>query len=117
MEVFKPANLKSKAYRSAIVQKGGIEIGRYIYGMQSERIANSRGTFTKRAIPLSGGCIKGTQKATKPIAIVAGETNLAKGVKRRAEELTKRTTHTSKNKTVAHRPHKKIKHTKKWRGL
>ena len=96
MEIFKPEELKSKAYRSAIVQKDGIEIDRYIYEMRSEGIANSHGSFMKRAISLSGAGIKGP---TKPIA---------KGVKRRAE-LTKRTTHTPKNK--------KIKRAKKWQGL
>ena len=96
MDVFKPVNLKSKAYRTAIGQKGDIGIDRYIYGMQSEGIANLHGSFMKQAIPLSGTGIKGP---TKPIA---------KGVKRRAE-LSKHTTNTPKNK--------KIKRAKKWQGL
>ena len=118
MEVFKPSNLKSKAYRGAIVQKGGvIGMDRYIYGMQSEGLANLHGAFTKRAIPLSGTTIKGTLKATKPIAIVAGKEILSvAGIKRGAEKLTKRTTHSSKNKTVVPRPHKKIRRTK-WRSI
>ena len=113
MEIFKPAALKGRAYRSAIIQKDSIEMDRYIYGMKSEGIANSRGSFTKRAIPLSGTGIKGTSKANKTIAIVTGKEIPAKGIKRGAKELTKRNTDTPTN--IDHSP--KIKRAKKWRGL
>ena len=111
MDIFKPASLKSKAYRNAIMQKSdSIE-------MQSEGLANLNGAFTKRAILLSGTTIKATSRATKPIAIVAGkEIFSAASRKRRAAKLTKHTTPTSQNKTVVPRPHKKIKRAK-WRSL
>ncbi|MCP4459942.1 MAG: hypothetical protein GY816_18250, partial [Cytophagales bacterium] len=95
MDIFKPASLKSKAYRNAIMQKSDT------IGMQSEGLANLHGAFTKRAIPLSGTTIKATSRAAKPIAIVAGkEIFSAASRKRRAAKLTKHTTPTSQNKTV-----------------
>ena len=111
MDIFKPASLKSKAYRNAIVQKGGI------IGMQSGGLANLNGAFTKRAIPLSGTTIKATSRAAKPIAIVGGKEIFGVASRKRgATKLTKHTTPTSQNKTVVPRPHKKIRRAK-WRSL
>ena len=118
MEIFNPSDLKSKAYRSAIVQKGGaIEMDRYIYGMQGEGLGNWFGSLMKQAIPLIGSAIKGATKVAKPIAVAAGKEILTAGAKRGAEELTKRITPSSRNKTVVHRPHKKRRRTKKWQSL
>ena len=121
MEIFDPSDLRSKAYRSAIVQKGGaLEMDRYIYGMQGEGLGNWFGSIMKQAIPLIGSAIKGASNVVKPIAIAAGKEILTTGAKRGAEELTKRITTTpknTKNKVVVHRPHKKRKRTNKWHGL
>ena len=114
MEDFKPSNLNSKAYRSAIVQKGGaIEMDRYIYGMQGEGLGNWFGSLMKQAIPLIGSAIKGAAKVAKPIAVKAGKDILTTG----AAELTKQIGKSPRNTTVVHRPHKKRRRTNKWRSL
>lgn len=114
METFKADDLKRKAYRSVIVQKGGsYEMDRYIYGMQGEGLGNFFGNLMKQAIPLIGSAIKGTVKASKPIAVAAGKELLATRVKRGIETLTKR----GKTQKVVHKPHKKLKRLRKWRNL
>ena len=117
MEIFNPSNLKSKAYRSAIVQKGGaIEMDRYIYGMQSEGLGNLLGSLMKRMIPLNGTTIKAASKTSKPITTSAQKKKPA-GAKRRAGKIAKASIHSPKNDTIVHIPHKKRRGANKWQSL
>jgi hypothetical protein len=121
MEIFKPETLKSGAYRSVFVQKGGaVEMDRYIYGMQGEGLGNWFGALMKQALPLISSGIKGIAKASKPIAIAAGKELITAGAKRGAKELTElsnRINPTEIKNTVVHRPHKKRRKSKKWQSL
>ena len=117
MEDFKPTDLNTKAYRSAIVQKGGaIEMDRYIYNMEGEGLGNLFGSLLRKAIPLIGTTIKGVAKAAKPIVVAAGKDLVTAGAKRGVEELSKKIYSPGKN-TVVHRPHKKRRRAKKWQSL
>lgn len=99
--------LNTKAYRAAIVQKGGsMEMDRYIYAMEGEGLGNFFGSLLKQAVPLITTAIKGATKAAKPIAVSVGNELISAGAKRGADELTR----------IAHSKHRKRK-TKPWLGL
>ena len=108
METFNPAQLRSAAYRSVIVQKGGsVEMDRYIYNMQGEGLGSWFGTLMKTAIPLFGNAIKGAAKVAKPYAKAAGKQIITAAAKRGAQEVTKH---------IVHKPHKKRRRGK-WQSL
>ena len=117
MEDFKPTDMNKKAYRTAIVQKGGaIEMDRYIYNMEGEGLGNLFGSLLRKAIPLIGTTIKGVVKAAKPIVVAAGKDLVTAGAKRGVAELSKKINSPGKN-SVVHRPHKKRRRAKKWQSL
>ena len=101
--------LNTKAYRAAIVQKGGsMEMDRYIYAMEGEGLGNFFGSLLKQAVPLISSAIKGAAKAAKPIAASAGNELVSTGAKRGARELTR----------IVHSKHKnKKRKSKPWQGL
>ena len=114
MELFKPEHLKNKAFRSAIIQKGGsIEIDRYIYGMQGEGLGNLLGPLVKQAIPLNGATIKATVSKPRVTSASTQKKVIISGSKRAAGKIPQ-----SQNKeAVVHRPHKKERRAGKWQGL
>ena len=108
METFNSDRLKSGAYRSVIVQKGGsVDMDRYIYSMDGEGLGSWFGTLMKTAIPIIGSAIKGAAKVAKPYAKAAGKQIITAGAKRGAQEVTKR---------IVHKPHNKRRRTK-WQSL
>ncbi len=108
METFNSDRLKSGAYRSVIVQKGGsVEMDRYIYNLEGEGLGGWFGSLLKTAIPLIGSTIKGAAKIAKPYAKAAGKEIITAGAKRGAQQVTKR---------IVHRPHKKRKR-KTWQSI
>lgn len=114
MELFKPEHLKSKAFRTAIIQKGGsIEIDRYIYGMQGEGLGNLLGPLVKQAIPLNGATIKAAVSKPKVTGASTQKKVIISGSKRGAGKLEK----SQKKESVVHRPHKKKRRAGKWQGL
>ena len=102
METFKSDDLKSKAYRSVFIQKGG-SVG-YINNMQGEGLGNYFGNTIKQTIPLTANTIKGVKPKTQPFVVTSGA--------KRKTGVSKRF---NKNQVIVHRPHKKAK--RKWRNL
>ena len=111
MELFKSEHLKSKAFRNAIIQKGGsIEIDRYIYGMQGEGLGNLLGPLVKQAIPLNGATIKAAVSKPKVTSASTQKKVIISGSKRAAGKL-------EIPQSQIHRPHKKKRRAGKWQGL
>ena len=107
METFKTSDLKHKAYRSVIVQKGGNnQMNHFINNMRGEGLGNYFGTTMRQTIPLTVDTIKGGKQRKNRIVVTTTS-------KRKAA-----TSNRSKNnQVIVHTPHKKVKRSKKWRNL